>query len=78
MIVVDASVVVKTYITEAGTDTATAKPGDEGEYKFIGLKPGAYSLTFHATIGVFADTTVSQVIVSGREDVHVPPVTLHP
>jgi hypothetical protein len=60
-----------------GTDTATAKPEDSGEFKFIGLKPGSYNLLFHATAGNYVDATVSNVVVSGTEDVHIPTVTLH-
>jgi hypothetical protein len=59
-----------------GTDTATAKPEDEGEFKFIGLKPGTYTLVYHATANNYTDTTISNIVV-GREDVHVPVVTLH-
>jgi hypothetical protein len=61
-----------------GTDTATAKPEDSGEFKFVGLKPGTYSLIYHATAGNYLDLTVSNVVVSGTEDVHVPDVILHP
>jgi len=60
-----------------GTDTATAKPEDSGEFKFIGLKPGSYNLLFHATAGNYVDATVNNVVVSGTEDVHIPTVTLH-
>ncbi len=60
-----------------GTDTATAKPEDSGEFKFIGLKPGTYTLIYHATANNYLDQTVSGVVVSGTEDVHVPSVTLH-
>jgi hypothetical protein len=60
-----------------GTDSATAKPEDSGEFKFIGLKAGSYTLIYHATAGNFADTTVTGIIVSGTEDTHVPTVTLH-
>ncbi len=60
-----------------GTDTATAKPEDSGEFKFIGLKPGTYSLIYHATAGNYVDATANNVVVSGTEDVHVPTVTLH-
>ena len=59
-----------------GTDSATAKPEDSGEFKFIGLKPGTYTLVYHATAGNFADVTVTGIIVSGTEDTHVPTVTL--
>jgi Domain of unknown function (DUF4382) len=60
-----------------GTDSATAKPEDSGEFKFIGLKSGTYTLVFHATAGSFADTTVTGIIVNGAEDIHVPSITLH-
>lgn len=60
-----------------GTDTATAKPEDSGEFKFIGLKPGNYTLVYHATANNYVDTTASNVVISGKEDVHVAAVTLH-
>src|ERR1700712_251727 len=60
-----------------GTDTATARPEDSGEFKFIGLKPGNYTLVYHATTNNYIDTTVNNVIISGKEDVHVAAVTLH-
>ena len=60
-----------------GTDTLTAKPEDSGEFKFLGLKPGSYTLVYHATAGNYIDTTISNVVISGKEDVHVAPVTLH-
>lgn len=60
-----------------GTDTLTAKPEDSGEFKFIGLKPGTYTLVYHATENNYLDTTITGVVVSGTEDVHEPTVTLH-
>ena len=60
-----------------GTDTATAKPEAEGEFKFIGLKPGNYSLVYHATANNYVDATVNNVTVGGKEDVKVATVTLH-
>ena len=60
-----------------GTDTASAKPEREGEFKFIGLKPGTYTLIYHATANNYVDVTVNQVVVSGTEDVHVPDQVLH-
>lgn len=61
----------------SGTDTATAKPEREGEFKFIGLNPGSYTLVYHATANNYLDVTVNNVVVSGTEDVHVADVTLH-
>ena len=60
-----------------GTDTATAKPEDSGEFKFVGLSPGTYTLVYHATANNYLDTTVNNIIVSGSEDIHVATVTLH-
>ncbi len=62
----------------SATETFTAKPEDEGEFKFQGLKAGTYSVVYHAASGSFADTTISNVVISGREDIHLPVVTLHP
>ena len=60
-----------------GADTATAKPENSGEFKFIGLKPGNYTLVYHATTNNYIDTTISNVVINGKEDVHVAAVTLH-
>jgi hypothetical protein len=60
-----------------GTDTATAKPEDSGEFKFIGLKPGTYSVIFNATANNYIDTTINNIILHGQEDVQVANVTLH-
>ncbi|HSB91947.1 MAG TPA: DUF4382 domain-containing protein [Flavitalea sp.] len=61
----------------SGTDTSTAKPGHEGEFKFVGLKPGIYSLFIDATAGNYQDVTINGVAVSKNEDSHVEPITLH-
>ena len=60
-----------------GTDTATAKPEAEGEFKIIGLKPGNYSLLFHATANNYLDTTIHNITIGGKDDVKIAPVTLH-
>ena len=60
-----------------GTDTASAKPEDSGEFKFMGLKPGTYTLIYHATANNYLDQTVTNIVISGKEDVHVATVTLH-
>ena len=70
----DAAVVVMAII---GTDTTSAKPEAEGEFKFIGLKPGTYSLLYHATASNYLDKTISNVKISGQDDVHVADVILH-
>lgn len=60
-----------------GTDTATAKPEDEGEFKFNGLKAGTYSFVYHATANNYKDTTVANVTVRTKEDTKLPTITLH-
>lgn len=60
-----------------GTDTATAKPEHEGEFKIVGLKEGAYSVIYHATANSYQDTTIHNVTVQKNEDTHVANVTLH-
>jgi hypothetical protein len=60
-----------------GTDSATAKPEREGEYKIVGLKSGSYSVLFHATANNYQDTTVLGVIVADKEDTHLVTITLH-
>jgi hypothetical protein len=61
----------------SGTDTVSAKPEREGEFKFIGLKEGSYTLIYHATANNYMDAIVNNVVVSGTEDIHVPDITLH-
>ena len=69
----DATVVVMAI---NGTDTSSAKPEAEGEFKFIGLKPGKYSLLFHATANNYLDTTINSIQISGKEDIKAGAVTL--
>lgn len=59
-----------------GTDTATAKPEREGEFKIVGLKAGTYTVIFDATAGNYKDTTINNVVVRTGEDTHLPVVTL--
>ena len=59
-----------------GTDTATAKPEREGEFKVVGLKAGVYSVLVHATSGNYKDTTLTNIVVAGKEDTHVGTITL--
>lgn len=60
-----------------GTDTATAKPESEGEFKINGLKAGTYSLVFHATANNYLDTTINNIVIKTKEDIKIPVVTLH-
>lgn len=60
-----------------GTDTASAVPESEGEFRFTGLKAGNYSLLFHAIAGGYADSTVQNISVKTGEDTRLATVTLH-
>jgi Domain of unknown function (DUF4382) len=59
-----------------GTDTASAIPEREGEFRISGLKDGRYTLLAHATANNYTDTSV-QVVVQGKEDTHVDAIILH-
>jgi hypothetical protein len=60
-----------------GSDTATAKPEREGEFKITGLKAGSYKLLVHPTVNNYVDATINNINVSGKEDTHVGNITLH-
>ena len=60
-----------------GTDTATAKPEREGEFKIIGLKAGNYKIVFHATANNYVDASLSNIVVRNREDSHAGTIMLH-
>jgi Domain of unknown function (DUF4382) len=59
-----------------GTDTASAKPESEGEFKFKGLKAGTYSFLYHATANNYRDTTIRNIIVKTKEDTKLPVITM--
>lgn len=61
-----------------GSDTTSAKPEREGEFKMMGLRPGTYTIVYHATAGNYQDKTVSNIIVQNREDTKLGSVTLQP
>ncbi|MDQ6814280.1 MAG: hypothetical protein M3040_11115, partial [Bacteroidota bacterium] len=60
-----------------GTDTSTAKPGREGEFKIVGLKAGNYKLVVHSTNNTYADAVMLNVPVHGKEDSQIGTITLH-
>ena len=59
-----------------GTDTATAIPEHEGEFKIMGLRAGTYKVLIQGQNN-YLDTTIQNVVVRNREDTHLPAVTLH-
>jgi Domain of unknown function (DUF4382) len=67
-----ASPIVKAFI---GADTVTAIPGNDGEFKIVGLNAGIYSVLFDGNNG-YRDTTINNVIVRTGEDTHLPTITL--
>ncbi|MBK8952925.1 MAG: DUF4382 domain-containing protein [Chitinophagaceae bacterium] len=59
-----------------GTDTATAIPDDDdGEFKIVGLTAGTYKVIIDGQNG-YSDTLIQNVIVSKREDSHLPLIRL--
>jgi len=58
------------------TDSATAMPDRDGEYKIRGLREGAYNLTFRGSNG-YRDTTITNVLVHNGQETHAPTITLH-
>jgi len=69
----DAHPLVRAY---NNSDTATAIPGHEGEYKIRGLKEGTYNLLFKAING-YLDSLVTNVNVTKGNETKVPLVILH-
>jgi hypothetical protein len=67
-----AAPIVKAII---GTDTATAIPGNDGEFKIVGLNAGVYSVLFDGNNG-YRDTTMNNVIVRTGKDTQLPAITL--
>lgn len=58
------------------TDTATAMPEEEGEYKIRGLNAGTYNIKFQGSFG-YKDTTITGIEVTNDKDVKIPLITLH-
>lgn len=69
----DADVIVKAIM---GSDTATAIPEREGEFKIVGLNAGTYHVLIDAQNG-YVDTTINNVVVRKGEDTHLSAITLH-
>lgn len=67
-----ADVIVKAF---NGSDTATAIPEHDGEFKIVGLNPGTYSVLYDGNNG-YLDTTINNIVVGRGEDTHLRPVNL--
>jgi len=59
-----------------GTDTASAKPEREGEFRIVGLKAGTYRLFIDATANGYIDRTIENVVVENKEDSKTGTITL--
>lgn len=57
------------------TDSASAMPEHEGEYKIQGLKEGVYSINFRGSNG-YKDTTIFDVHIVKGIETHIPGITL--
>lgn len=68
-----ANPIVKAII---GSDTATAIPENNGEFKIVGLTAGTYKVLFDGQNN-YLDTIINNVIVRNKEDTHLPTITLH-
>jgi hypothetical protein len=68
-----ANPIVKAII---GSDTATAIPDNDGEFKIVGLNAGTYKVLFDGQNN-YIDTIINNVIVRNKEDTHLPTITLH-
>jgi hypothetical protein len=58
------------------TDTAFARPWDEGEFKIRGLKEGTYSLFIDGVNG-YHDTTINNIMVTRGKDTKLGTIQLH-
>lgn len=58
------------------TDTASALPERDGEYKIRGLRSGVYSIQFKGSFG-YKDTTLTNVQLLNGQEKHIPTITLH-
>ncbi|MFM9909242.1 MAG: DUF4382 domain-containing protein [Chitinophagaceae bacterium] len=58
-----------------GTDSASAMPENDGEYKIRGLRNGVYSIKFTGSNG-YRDTTISNIQVQKGIETHIVNITL--
>lgn len=67
-----ANAIVKAVL---GTDTSTAIPREDGEFKIVGLRPGTYKVIFDGENN-YRDTILQHVVVRSREDTKLSAITL--
>lgn len=59
-----------------GTDTASARPENNGEFRFVGLTAGTYKVLIDATANSYTDTLLNNIRVIGGEDTKLGTITL--
>lgn len=59
-----------------GTDTAYARPGEEGKFKIRGLQDGTYNVSIDG-INNYQDSTITGINVQRRREVDLGVITLH-
>lgn len=59
-----------------GSDTASARPGNNGDFRFIGLRAGTYQLLIDATANAYRDTLLNNLRVIGGQDTKLGTITL--
>lgn len=59
-----------------GVDTASARPENNGDFRFIGLPSGTYQLLVDATANAYRDTLLTNLRVIGGQDTKVGTLTL--
>lgn len=59
-----------------GTDTASARPEDSGEFRFTGLTAGTYKILVDATANAYIDTLLNNIRVINGEDTKLATITL--
>jgi Domain of unknown function (DUF4382) len=58
------------------TDTASAFPENEGEFKITGLKEGTYNILYDGTIP-YVDTLIKNIKITKGLELKLPTITLH-
>lgn len=63
-------------VAQNASDSASAIPGRDGEYKIRGLRAGTYQVSFKGSNG-YRDTTLTNVQLHDGQETKLPTITLH-
>ena len=61
-----------------GSDTISARPGNNGDFRFVGVSAGTYRLLIDATANGYRDTLLNNIRVIGGEDAKLGTIVLRP